>query len=137
MSKFKDNKGREWNLSLTVGLAKDIKEKLGVDLVNINNEIIEKMCVNPYLHVEVLWMFCKGQNDISAEEFGYSLGGDSIDDATAAMIEAIVDFFPRSRRGAAKIMVQRMKEMTSNQTEELERRIRAIPDAEINKITGG
>jgi len=100
MKKFTDAEGREWILSLNVGLIESVRE-LDVDLADMTSRTFFRLADDPVTLVAVLWRLIEEQakkNGVSPAEFGEGLVGDAIDDATAALLQATTDFFPRRKR---------------------------------------
>jgi hypothetical protein len=97
---FRDMKGRLWEAHLTIGMVKRIKAMTGVDLYEAKDNkftFAEKVLGDPITAVDVLFVILKDQADkigVTDEEFGRSLGGDSLGAALTALWEAIIDFFP-------------------------------------------
>ncbi len=110
MKSFTDNKGRTWTLEVTVATVKRVRALCKVDLNSIveldkNNkpsaELLERLSSDPVLLVDVLYAVCKPQADklgITDEDFGESMAGDAIEQATTALLEEVIDFFPESKR---------------------------------------
>jgi hypothetical protein len=60
----------------------------------------------------VLFAICKPQADqqqITDEAFGEGLAGNSIDDATGALLEALINYFPESRRRLLRKAAEKQK----------------------------
>ena len=110
MKTFTDNKGRTWEVELNVRQMKRVRDILGVDLVNviqtdkdgaIATDTIDRVANDPILLCDILWVLCEGQakaSGVTDEDFGSSLAGDSIEEATRAFLDELVDFFPGARR---------------------------------------
>lgn len=110
MRTFKDNKGRTWKIALNVWQMKRLRDTLGIDLVNVIGtsadgnvrvDTIDRIASDPCLLVDILWVVCERQANaegVKDEDFGASLAGDSIEDATRAFLDELVDFFPGARR---------------------------------------
>ena len=102
MPTFKDNKGREWAVEITVSTIKRVRSLLSVDLLQVaEGKFTDALLSDPVLLVDVLYVVCKPEADaagVSDEEFGQAMAGDAIDQATQAFLEALASFFP-SRRG--------------------------------------
>ena len=110
MKTFTDGKGRVWEVELNVRQMKRVRDILGVDLVNviqtdkdgaIATDTIDRVANDPILLCDILWVLCEGQakaSGVTDEDFGSSLAGDSIADATRAFLDELVDFFPGARR---------------------------------------
>lgn len=107
---FTDNQRRSWNLSLNVWEMKRIRAALGVDLVNavavgrdgnVQADLVDRIANDPCLLVDILWVLCEEQakeEGVSDVDFGSSLAGDAIEEATRAFLDELVDFFPGARR---------------------------------------
>ena len=112
MKSFTDNLGRTWTLVVNVAAIKRVRAICGVDLNAIveidkdNNptaELLERLSTDPVLLVDVLYAVCKTECDqkgVSDEEFGAAMAGDAIEQATGALLDEIVDFFPTAKRMA-------------------------------------
>src|SRR5699024_8209727 len=86
---------------------------------------------------DVVYAVCKPQADtksIGDEDFGRAMGGDAIDAAADALLEELIDFFPKGRRTllrTALSKLNRLNEMTIQsamdriESPELEERIKA------------
>ena len=110
MKSFIDNKDRTWMLEVNVATVKRVRALCRVDLNSIveldkNNkpsaELLERLSSDPVLLVDVLYAVCKPQADklgITEEDFGEAMAGDAIEQATTALLEEVIDFFPESKR---------------------------------------
>jgi len=110
MKSFTDNKGRTWTLEVTVATVKRVRGLCKIDLNSIveldkNNkpsaELLERLSSDPVLLVDVLYAVCKPQADklgITDEDFGEAMAGDTIEHATTALLEEVINFFPESKR---------------------------------------
>ena len=110
MRTFKDNSGRTWTVELNVHQMKRIRARLGVDLVNVialdaggkvKVDLVDRIANDPCLLVDILWVCVEEEAKaagVTDEQFGRSLAGDSIETATAAFLDELVDFFPGARR---------------------------------------
>ena len=110
MKTFTDNKGRTWEVALNIRQMKRVRDVLGVDLVNVisatkdggvSTDTLERVANDPILLVDILWVLCEGQakaSGVTDEDFGSSLAGESVEAATRALLDELVDFFPGARR---------------------------------------
>ena len=136
MKSFTDNLGRTWTLVVNVAAIKRVRALCGVDLNAIveidrdNNptaELLERLSTDPVLLVDVLYAVCKTECDqkgVSDEEFGAAMAGDAIEQATAALLDEVVDFFPTAKRAA----LQKILAAT--------RRIEALAKKKLENILG-
>jgi hypothetical protein len=103
MAKFTDHTGHEWKLLLTYGSAKRVKDVTGVNLALAgagNTEWVNLIFDDPGKLVGILWELCEEQAkaaNVTAEQFGERFDGTTLSVAGDALLEAVADFFPRSR----------------------------------------
>ena len=103
MAEFRDNEGRSWVIQVTTTTLKRVKSLLGVDLGKMatDGSLYKVLAEDPILLCDLLYAICKPQADerkLSDEDFGRGLAGDAIDAATTALMEGLIDFFPKGRR---------------------------------------
>jgi len=102
MANFSDNNGRNWVVTLNVHAMKTIKQTLDIDLLaDEGPEILQRLSDDIELAVNVLYLAIKEQLDtasISDEQFGKSLGGDCLNEAVGALVQAMIDFFPNPQK---------------------------------------
>lgn len=100
MPRFKDSKGREWNLSLSTGMLGKLRRDAGFALsTQTAARQLTEMLADPMQFGAVLWVLVEEQARalaIEPEDFAMAIDGDAIDAATTAFIEACVDFFQRA-----------------------------------------
>ena len=119
MKTFKDSKNVSWDISITVGTIKRIKDITGIDVFEESakqKNIFITVSEDPILLCNILYAICKPQADerkITDEQFGESMGGDAIEHATNCFIEELIDFFPSAKRPAFRKMTEKITEMTS------------------------
>jgi hypothetical protein len=113
MKTFKDNAGRVWTISIDVSAVKRVRTLLNVNLLDvIDGKLIERLAGDIVLLCDVLFALVKPEaetKNISDEDFGRSMAGDSIEHATAAFLEELVDFFPGARRKLLAKALAKMK----------------------------
>ena len=110
MKTFTDAKERTWEIELNIRQMKRVRDTLGIDLVNvitankdgtIATDTIDRVANDPILLCDILWVLCEGQAKpagVTDDDFGSALAGDSIEQATRAFLDELVDFFPGARR---------------------------------------
>lgn len=110
MKSFTDSAGRTWIIEINVGAIKRVRALCDVNIIDIitldekNNPdagLLEKLASDPVLLVDVIYAVCKPECDklgVSDEEFGSSMNGDVIEQATHKLLEGIIDFFPAAKR---------------------------------------
>ena len=114
MKTFSDHSGRPWTVALNVTTLKRIKALCAVDLmeaVNDGGKLIERLATDPVLLCDVLSAACQEQaqaQSVSDAQFGCAMTGDAIEGATEALLEELVDFFPKAKREVLRRALQKM-----------------------------
>ena len=107
-TQFQDTADREWNLDITIGVARKIKQELKVDLSRIvDGKVFIELSCNRETLAGVLWLLVESQAEragVTPEDFATSLGGDALDAAMDALREAIIRFTPRHQREAVRAL---------------------------------
>jgi hypothetical protein len=102
MKQFRDSKNIVWTVEINVSSIKRVKGALDCDLLKVvEGNLIEELISNPVLLCDVLFVICKAEADklgISDSDFGSAMSGDSLENATTALLEELVDFFPKAKR---------------------------------------
>ncbi len=121
MPKFTDAEGRSWTISVNVNKIKRVREECdGLDLLAVADSVVEKLTSDPVMLCDVLFVLCEKQAEsagVTSEQFGEALAGDAIEQATAAFVEGLIDFFPLHRRAAFRKAVEKIKELQARQTD--------------------
>ena len=142
MSTFKDNAARTWGVTLNVHQMKRIRAHLGIDLVNVITldaggkvkvDLVDRIANDPCLLVDILWVCVEDEAKaagVTDEEFGRALAGDAIDEATKALLDELVDFFPGAKRLFLKKAVELARKYTGDMTAALEK---ALSDPELER----
>ena len=133
MRQFTDRMDRVWEVELNVRQMKRVRDVLGIDLVNViqagkdgavATDTLDRVANDPILLVDILWVLCEGQAKaagVTDDDFGSSLAGDSISDATRAFLDELVDFFPGARRLFLKKAVDLARKFETENLEVLEK----------------
>ena len=141
MRQFTDTKERVWDVELNVRQMKRVRDVLGIDLVNViqagkdgavATDTLDRVANDPILLVDILWVLCEGQAKtagVTDDDFGSSLAGGSISDATRAFLDELVDFFPGARRLFLKKAVDLARKFETENAQMLEKAL-ASPEFE-------
>ena len=142
MRTFKDNEGRTWSFALNVYQMKRVRARLGIDLVNVialdpdgkvKVDLVDRIAGDPCLLVDILWVCVEEEAKaagVTDEQFGRSLAGDAIEDATRAFLDELVDFFPGAKRLFLKKAVALSRKFAGESTAALEK---ALEDPELER----
>lgn len=115
MKTFTDNAGRTWTVALNVTALKRVKSLCGVDLldaVNDGGKLLERLASDPVTLCDLIFAVCKEQSEaknVTDTDFGSAMAGDPIEAATVALLEELVDFFPKGKREVLRRALQKMR----------------------------
>ena len=117
MKTFTDNAARAWTIQVNVDALKRVKSLLDVDLMEaVDGKLLQRMLDEPILLCDIIYALCKPQADaasVTDEDFGRAMAGDAIDNATQALLEELVDFFPQRRRALLTKVLDKLKKLDS------------------------
>lgn len=141
MASFLDNKNRRWTVEITLSTVRRVRTMVNVDILTetANGKLFERLANDPVLLCDVLYSVLKPQLDaanVSDEDFGSSLAGDSIAAATDALLQGIVDFFPSARRALLQKILTKSKELDSAMMRASEEKLDAAMDSVMSRIIG-
>lgn len=121
MAAFKDNKGKLWELNLTTTSAKRIQSLTQFNILSRKEDVWQRLSDDMILLVDVIYAMVKPDADakgITDEQFGESLVGDAIVEATKALQETYVLFFPAQQRANLQKMMKALDSL-ENQKQQL------------------
>jgi hypothetical protein len=101
MAVFKDTNGKQWQVVITVGSVKRVKEALGINLCGLVEDQcrpLGELLADLARLVDVLFVLCQAEAKavgLSELAFAEALLGDALSDAVDAFVQALEDFFPR------------------------------------------
>jgi len=154
MHAFKDAKGREWELRLTLGLAMRIKDKLGVDLLTPeagDPPLMTRFGTDEIFLGEILCEMLIDQvekNEATVQDLADSFDGETLLRAQIAFYEELADFFQargRNDRATAlraqhtlirKAISRVEKELTDERIQEMADAIAADVPFQMNEMLG-
>jgi hypothetical protein len=107
MAKFKDSKGREYELVVTVKTLQVCKAEKELDLAKLlypGSHEIQRITDDPILMCELCYLVSQHrlptEQRIPIQDFYDSLAGDALDEAMGALLDSIADFYPRPEQRA-------------------------------------
>lgn len=115
MRTFNDNAGRTWTVAINVDAMKRVRSLCDVDLMDVvsdGGKLLDRLIADPVLLCDVIFAVCREEADakgISDADFGRAMAGDPIDHATNALLEELVDFFPKARREVLAGALEKMR----------------------------
>jgi len=97
-----DSLGRVWSTAISLNTIKRVRELVNVNLLEVfDGQLLNRLSGDPELLVNTLYAVCKPQADergMSDEAFGELLVGDASEEATTALVQGLISFFPKDRR---------------------------------------
>ena len=116
MTLFKDRNTKEWELDLNIGMVRRIKAVCQIDLGNVVQfgetdgglSQLEKLADDTDKLCALLWTMCEAQARAAGfdeETFFAGFDGDTIDAATSALIDELVNFSRPAQRAILKKVV--------------------------------
>ena len=108
---FTDSEGREWEVAITVGIIKKVRQKYSLDLADAfdfdlkgqaKNDVLQKISDDPVLMIDVLYCICEEQakaRNITEIAFGELFStGEMMENAVNALLQGLLRFLPPQRR---------------------------------------
>ncbi len=126
MRSFKDCEGREWNMSVTIGSARMVKDQFDVDLLRFDERLIGRLSAEMVLMADIVYLLIEQQakgRDVTREAFFDALDGNALEAAKEALIEATVDYLPVSRQAQVRAALAKIKELDERLIEEASKRL--------------
>lgn len=118
-----DLKKRQWDILITVGTVKRVRRALDLDIYDIAKEgFLKAIIEDQIMLVDMFYVICQKQAEkegVTDIEFGESFDGNHIDKAVAIFLEALVDFFPQSRRDAVRKALAKTLELAERTGEKI------------------
>ena len=149
MKTFKDTKGNEWVINLTLADLQNIESYNFQHALHMENpyyinffpadpDLFTDLLVNPRICFPAIWVVCKEQaeqREITNElEFAKLFGPRTINEARIAFLEELPPFFPEME-SSLQAIVARYKQATKIADEELTNEVeKSLTDDEIRKI---
>jgi len=132
MKTFTDTAGRTWTISLNLGTAMAVKDKLGIDLLQPEQgdpPLLTRLGTDELLLGEVICCLLAGQfeaHKVTAEDVRASFDGATLLAAQKAFYEELVDFFRQRGRVDRARAVETQAKMIKAAVKAVETRIAGI-----------
>lgn len=128
MRSFKDTTGKLHDVNVTVATIARVKSQTGVNFMEIigekSREIIEKLS-DPETFVSVLGAVLNCDGLALAE----SLDGDSVEAAMNAILESVLDFFPKEKSHGIRLALQKTRQAMDRMQREANASLQAMIDS--------
>lgn len=123
MKIWHDTTGRSWATNISVGTIKRVKEITGRNLMDLaGGELAAEVMGDPCLLCDILYAIHKPEAEklgVTDAQFGEALAGDSIEEATDALMAELIDFFPNRQR--RELLANAMKQAKEQEAQAIEK----------------
>lgn len=145
---FTDLENREWEVSITVGVIRKVRQKLSIDLADafeidskgqLKTKVLGQIAADPVLLIDVLYCICEEQanaRNVSDTAFGELFStGEMIEDACNAFMYGLMRFLPPAKR----LVMERVLQIANRNLKEVQDKAKAALEdpqmqEEISKI---
>ena len=137
MKCFKDEKDRNWELTINIATVKKIMGLLDVNLLELEKgdpPLLTRLGTDLMLLVDVIYVLCKTQADarnVTDEDFGLALNGEAICRAQEAFYEELVLFFRGLGRSDLAQAIQTQLEMIKKAVAVMQQKIESVDVDEV------
>lgn len=123
MKIWHDTTGRAWATVINVGTVKRVKSLTGKNILDLaGGQLAGEVMADPCLLCDILYAIHQAEateKGITDEQFAECLSGDSIGEATDALMAELIDFFPNSQR--RNLLAEAMKRAKAEEARIIER----------------
>lgn len=159
MKQFTDAKGKTWELSLTIGACKRVKDVMGFDLLhpekpsdpddeNSNGAYVERLENDPFFILDLIKTICQesieknGYSSLPKDKFYDLFDGQAFQESIIAFQQEYEDFFLRIGKSAQNKYLKLTREVRQIQDDLLARKFSEIDmkkliEKEMEKTTSG
>lgn len=140
MSTYRDTSGYNWAVNIDVKTLKEIRRRVStadgekVDLLRLDaGKVIANLMTDPCMLTDVLWICNEAaakNAGITEEQFYARHRGEVFADAMEALLEALIDFFPKMEGLAYKLVRKAVREKRQQETERMEAVLNPPPESE-------
>ena len=141
MKEFRDTESRTWKVSVSVGTIKAVREALNIDLCAVTQgeaagkKTLTSLIIDPIQVCNILFVLCRRQADeqkVSDEDFGRAMGGKSLAEGRAALLEELVNFTPDPRE--QKVVAEQIRKLQELKNKAYERTLARINSPELESL---
>jgi len=132
MKTFKDNAGHHWHISLNIGTAMLVKERLGMDLLQPEKgdpPLLTQLGTDEYLLAQVISVLLESQFEaqkVDESQIYQCFDGPTFARAHEAFYEELIDFFQSRGRTDRATTVQKQMKMILASVKAMETKVDGI-----------
>lgn len=142
MASFRDHEGRLWEVAIRIAEVRRVKSMLSIDLTKLIDDKLKglgELIADPCAFADVLYVVCKPQLDaagVSDTQFGEAFGGDTLERAVNAFVEALFDFFPNPTvRQSLKTILKKSQTVAEKCLSAAVRQLESVTDEQLVQLT--
>ena len=129
MSTFQDSAGRPWTIAINYKTCKLVHEQVGTNLLDLRtiDDTLAKLRFDNLLIADIVTTLCAAEvkaRELTIDAFTSTLDGESLSEASDAILEGLGNFFQRSRTG--KLLNTLIEKMRKLETEAINQAIAAV-----------
>lgn len=132
MKSFIDAQGRNWSITLNLGAAMKIRDRLGVDLLQPelgDPPLLTRLGTDELLLGEVVCVLLESQfevHNVTAEDVYKAFDGKTLQDAQEAFYQEMIHFFRQSGRTDRAQAIEKQRKMIAAGIKAVESRLSLI-----------
>lgn len=129
---FTDTEGRRWSFEVNVFTVQRVQRETGVNLLGVTDlagDTIQKLAGDVVVLFDVITSLLQDQlreRDVSIEDFGRALDERAANEATKALVTAVLDFFQPEKAGTLKTAFEKVWTATERTTIEATNRMAEV-----------
>jgi len=126
---FKDEKGRQWSLKITVGKSMLLRDEMGLDvnqLVDPKSGLLHELIVDSWKLLDILLLLTRDERkglNVSDLDFADALGGETLDEATEAFLYGVTSSLKKLQRRAFAAMTRQISTGMEKAAQKIEAQI--------------
>ena len=111
---FHDEKGRRWNLRITVGKAMTLRQEMNLDinqLIDPKSGLLHELIVDSWKLLDILLLLTRDERkeqSVSDKDFADALGGETLDEAVEAFLFGVTASLKKLQRRAFAAMTRQL-----------------------------
>ncbi|MDD3585818.1 MAG: hypothetical protein PHQ75_01435 [Thermoguttaceae bacterium] len=144
MKTFVDTQGRTWSITLNLGAAMKIRDRLGVDLLQPelgDPPLLTRLGTDELLLGEVICNLLESQFDVhkvTAEDIYNAFDGKTLQDAQEAFYQEMIHFFRQSGRTDRAQAIEKQRKMIEAGIKAVETRLNQLDETtQVEAILNG
>ncbi len=134
MKTFIDTQGRTWSITITIGTAMKLRDRLGIDLLQPevgDPPLLTRLGTDELLLGEIICVLLESQfevHKVTAEDVYLAFDGEMLQNAQEAFYQELIHFFRQSGRTDRAQAVEKQRKMIAAGIKAVEARLNQIDE---------